>query len=100
MCRRLDVPPNVKPTHKPPPQWRALTRAPGRVVQLLDGQIRIERGGTAAQSSAAIANQHRFFRRTRSLPLTAVVLALDPLRCLRGSSIPILPTGLRDFAFV
>jgi hypothetical protein len=29
-------------------QRRALTRAPGSVVQLLDGQIRTERGGAAA----------------------------------------------------
>ena len=29
-------------------QRRALTRAPGRVVQLLDGETRTERGGAAA----------------------------------------------------
>ena len=56
-----------------------LTRAPGRVVQLLDGQIRTERASTVARDQCNEREPPTFSANDASFH--GVILALEPLRC-------------------
>jgi hypothetical protein len=62
-------------------QWRALTGAPRCVVQLLDGQIRTERGGAAGPEQRSDREPAPLLSMNEESWIHGVILALDPLRC-------------------
>jgi hypothetical protein len=63
-------------------QGRPLTRAPGRVVQLLDGQIRTERASAVAPDQRN-DREPPFFAANEESFIHGVILALDSFRCPR-----------------